>query len=136
MDNTVRHPARARRCLPIQLTSVRKALSDEHGQHVMGLAKDLAGAHGMLAGSGPAGPLPPRSRTGPTEINFDAELEPGVDPVWHYGFLFSPALTIGGGTWAVQRNIIGEHVLGLPRDPRRQASSSSIATGAPRSALR
>ena len=102
---------------PGPYASVQKALSDEHGQHVMGLAKDLAGARGMLAGSGPVGPLPPRSRTGPTEINFDAELEPGVDPVWHYGFLFSPALTIGGGTWAVQRNIIGERVLGLPRDP-------------------
>jgi hypothetical protein len=36
--------------------------------------------------------------------------------VWHYGFLFSPALTIGGGTFAIQRNIVAEHVLGLPRD--------------------
>ena len=30
--------------------SVRKILADEHGQHIMGLAKDLAGAHGLLAG--------------------------------------------------------------------------------------
>jgi alkylation response protein AidB-like acyl-CoA dehydrogenase len=102
---------------PGPYASVQKALSDEHGQHVMGLAKDLVGAHGMLAGSGPSGSLAPRSQTGPTEINFGADLAPGVDPVWHYGFLFSPALTIGGGTWAVQRNIIGERVLGLPRDP-------------------
>src|SRR4029453_7343932 len=29
--------------------SVRKILADEHGQHIMGLAKDLAGANGMLA---------------------------------------------------------------------------------------
>ena len=28
---------------------MRKALSDEHGQHVMGLAKDLAGTHGLLS---------------------------------------------------------------------------------------
>jgi alkylation response protein AidB-like acyl-CoA dehydrogenase len=68
--------------------SVRKALSDEHGQHIMGLAKDLAGARGML-----------------TE-----------DGMWHYGFLFAPALTVGGGTSEVQRNIIGERVLGLPHD--------------------
>ena len=35
---------------------------------------------------------------------------------WHHGFLFSQALTIGGGTWAVQRNIVAERVLGLPHD--------------------
>ena len=41
---------------------------------------------------------------------------PDVDPIWHYGFLFSPALTVGGGTFAIQRNIVAEQVLGLPRD--------------------
>jgi alkylation response protein AidB-like acyl-CoA dehydrogenase len=102
---------------PGPYASVQKLLSDQHGQHVMELAKDLSRTDGMLAGSGPPGSLAPRARSGPTEINFAADLVPGVDPVWHYGFLFSPALTIGGGTWAVQRNIIGERVLGLPRDP-------------------
>ena len=97
--------------------SVQKLLADEHGQRVMELAKDLVGPAGMLAGSGPAGKLPPDRRGGATEIRFDEELFPGVEKVWHYGFLFEPALTIGGGTWAVQRNIIGELVLGLPRDP-------------------
>ncbi len=75
--------------------SVRKALSDEHGQHVMGLAVELAGTAGMLLDRGP----------------FD---EP--DATWSEGFLYSRALTIGGGTSEVQRNIIGERVLGLPRD--------------------
>jgi alkylation response protein AidB-like acyl-CoA dehydrogenase len=36
---------------------------------------------------------------------------------WYWGFLYSQALTIGGGTSVVQRNIIAERVLGLPRDP-------------------
>ena len=31
-------------------------------------------------------------------------------------FRSSQALTIGGGTFAVQRNIIAERVLGLPHD--------------------
>ena len=31
--------------------------------------------------------------------------------------LFAPALTIGGGTAEVQRNIIAERTLGLPHDP-------------------
>jgi len=77
-------------------TSVRKALSDEHGQHVMGLAVELAGTHGLLMDRGP----------------FASD-----DATWAAGFLYSCALTIGGGTSEVQRNIIGERVLGLPREP-------------------
>jgi alkylation response protein AidB-like acyl-CoA dehydrogenase len=96
--------------------SVQKLLGDEHGQRVMGVAKELAGASGMLTGSGPAGALPGSSRGAVTPIVFHENLVPGVERVWHYGFVFSPALTIGGGTWAVQRNIVGEWVLGLPRD--------------------
>ena len=77
--------------------SVRKALSDHHGQRLFELAVALCGADGMLAQHNPA------------------QL-PGIFP-WVMGFLFSPALTIGGGTAEVQRNIIAERVLGLPRDP-------------------
>ena len=94
--------------------SVQKLMADEHGQHVMELAKAVAGAHGMLAGSGPAGPL--EATGAPTEVKFYRGLYPDVDPVWHYGYLFAPALTLGGGTWAVQRNIVAERALGLPHD--------------------
>jgi alkylation response protein AidB-like acyl-CoA dehydrogenase len=61
----------------------------------MGLAKDLAGSSGMLVTGGPMGA--------------SADL-------WHHGFLFAPALTVGGGTGEVQRNIVAERVLGLPHD--------------------
>lgn len=94
--------------------SVQKLLADEHGQHVMAAAKAFVGAHGMLTGSGPVGHL--ADAGAPTEVNLKVGQYPGVDPVWHYGFLFSPALTIGGGTWAVQRNIVAERALGLPHD--------------------
>ncbi len=74
----------------------------------------------MIEGSGPAGAIPRTRQSGATEINFPRGPDsafPDVDPVWHYGFMFGPALTIGGGTFAIQRNIVAEQVLGLPREP-------------------
>ena len=35
--------------------------------------------------------------------------------VWQRGYLNSFSATIGGGTSQIQRNIVGEHVLGLPK---------------------
>jgi alkylation response protein AidB-like acyl-CoA dehydrogenase len=87
--------ARVRGLEPGPEASVRKALSDEHGQHVMALALELAGTDALLADRGPFGT--------------DTRL-------WVDGYLYSRALTIGGGTSEVQRNIIAERVLGLPRD--------------------
>ncbi len=88
--------ARVRGMEPGPEASVRKAIADEHGQHVMAMAKELTGAYGLLTDRAPFG-------------------EPD-DGAWHYGYLYSRALTIGGGTSEVQRNILGERVLGLPRD--------------------
>ncbi len=77
--------------------SIRKLLGDQHGQRVMELARDLVGPAAMLTGD---------------------TSGPGIDRAdWHTGFLFSRALTIGGGTAEVQRNIIAERVLGLPKSP-------------------
>jgi 3-oxochol-4-en-24-oyl-CoA dehydrogenase len=87
--------------------SLRKALADPHGKKVFNLSKDLMGAYGML-GSG-------------------ADL----DQEWHQwagGFLFSPALTVGGGTSQVLRNIIGERLLGLPHDADVEAGKTWAET--------
>ena len=81
---------------PGPVASIRKALADVHGQDLMALVKDLSGPDGM--------------------IGLQDEAAEELDP-WHWGYLFSRALTIGGGTSEVQRNIIGERLLGLPREP-------------------
>ena len=104
--------------------SVQKIMADEHGQQVMELAKAVTGTNGMLAGSGPSGELPPVGRMAATEVNASGGAFGDVDPIWHYGFLFAPALTLGGGTFAVQRNIIGEMVLGLNREPNLEQGLS------------
>jgi 3-oxochol-4-en-24-oyl-CoA dehydrogenase len=78
--------------------AVKKFIADRHGQSVMELGKDLAGAEGMIT----------------------TDRRVGEDE-WDWGFLYSRALTVGGGTSQVLGNIISELILGLPRevDPDR-----------------
>ncbi|MGI8754614.1 MAG: acyl-CoA dehydrogenase family protein, partial [Acidimicrobiales bacterium] len=111
--------ARIRGEQPGPEASIRKVLADEHGQEIMGLAKDLTGTAGMRDDTGPLG-----AQAGP----------------WPYGFSFAPALTVGGGTGEVQRNILAERVLGLPKDldvdAGRTWTESRRARSAPQDAKR
>ena len=113
--------------------SILKVMSDDHGQRVMELAAATVGTAGMLSGSGPAGEIPAGMRSGATQVTkAGADQFPDVNPIWHYGLLFSPALTLGGGTFAVQRNIVAEHALGLPREPNVEAGLTWSETRARR----
>jgi alkylation response protein AidB-like acyl-CoA dehydrogenase len=94
--------------------SVRKAIADAHGQHVMNLGRDLAGPFGALLGTVPGGGGGGGGGDGGASLGGGGSL--AADNTWSRGFLYSPALTVGGGTAEVQRNIVAEKVLGLPRD--------------------
>ena len=72
-------------------SSVRKLLGAEFEQRVHEFGLDLCGPDGALTG--------------------------GEAEVSAHGILQSKCLTIAGGTSEVQRNVIGERLLGLPRDP-------------------
>jgi alkylation response protein AidB-like acyl-CoA dehydrogenase len=71
--------------------SLRKLLGAEHEQRVQELGLALLGPEG-------------------------ATLE-GRAQRWTMGFLATRCLTVAGGTSEVQRNVIAERLLGLPRDP-------------------
>ena len=92
--------ARLRGEQPGPEASIRKIMADEHGQRAMEVARDITGADAMIIGE-------PDAKTGKTIRSKS----------WYSGYMFSKALTIGGGTGEVQRNILGERVLGLPAEP-------------------
>ena len=71
--------------------SVRKLIGVEHEQHVQEVGLALLGA--------------------------EAAVDDGEAKAWIGGFLGNRALSIAGGTSDVQRNIIAERLLGLPKDP-------------------
>jgi alkylation response protein AidB-like acyl-CoA dehydrogenase len=71
--------------------SVRKLLGVEHDQRTQELGLSLLGPEGATV--------------------------VGAAGQWTFGFLANRCLTIAGGTSEIQRNVIGERLLGLPRDP-------------------
>jgi alkylation response protein AidB-like acyl-CoA dehydrogenase len=72
-------------------SSVRKLLGVEHDQRVQEFGVELLGS--------------------------ESATTDGAAGQWTFGFLANRCLTIAGGTSEVQRNVIAERLLGLPRDP-------------------
>jgi acyl-CoA dehydrogenase len=77
------------------IASVTKLLSAQRYKRITRLALDLLGADGLAVGAS------------------------ATDTDWHRRYLMAPVGRIAGGTDEVQKNIIGERFLGLPREARR-----------------
>ncbi len=93
------------------LGATNKMFWSETHRDTMELAIDVLGLHGQIL-------------TGDAEADFvpgigkrDAAREYPVSPL-QAQFFFSRSETIWGGTAEVQRNIVGERVLGLPKEPK------------------
>jgi alkylation response protein AidB-like acyl-CoA dehydrogenase len=96
------------------LGATNKMWWSEMHQEAMELALDIYGAQAMLAGCGPA------SATWPATMRGGGKGGYSVSPMVS-AFFFSRSETIWGGTSQIQRNIVGEKVLGLPKEPKAPA---------------
>ena len=92
------------------LGASNKMFWSEMHKAAMELALDIFGAQGMLVDAGPeTGSWPGVAREKRREGY-------PVSPMMS-AFFFSRSETIWGGTSQIQRNIVGERVLGLPKEP-------------------
>jgi len=95
------------------LGASNKMFWSEMHQRAMELALDIYGTSSVLVDTGPA------SGTWPGAMR-DKRREGYPTSSMMSAFFFSRSETIWGGTSQIQRNIVGERVLGLPKEPKPQ----------------
>jgi alkylation response protein AidB-like acyl-CoA dehydrogenase len=100
-------------------SSVDKLYYSELDKRHQELIQDILGPYGQI------------ERGLPSEVALNSSTMRGEDSTWAYNFLWSRAGTIYAGSSEIQKNIIGERVLKLPREPRadRAAAGSSSRGG-------
>ncbi len=101
----------------IALGATNKMFWSEMHQRAMELALDIFGAEATLIDAGPeSGGWPGATR--------DRQREGYPVTPMMSSFFFSRSETIWGGTSQIQRNIVGERVLGLPKEPKPPVESA------------
>jgi len=94
------------------LGATNKMFWSEYHQHVMNLAIDVQGPEGqILTGDPDVEEAVPGYGARRTSARYPSS-------VMQSAFFFSRSETIWGGTSQIQRNIVGERVLGLPKEPK------------------
>ncbi|MCP3856586.1 MAG: acyl-CoA dehydrogenase [Actinomycetia bacterium] len=89
-------------------SSLAKLISSEYHQVVTILALDIIGAEATA----------PSGRDSATGVGFDDVGSPYSSQSWVTAFIGARPGSIYSGSNEIQRNIVGERVLGLPREPR------------------
>jgi hypothetical protein len=102
-------------------SSVQKLASSEMEKRHQDLYQEILGAFGQLLDG-----LPDAYAVHQTGSTITGEPIPDN---WSFPYAWSRALTILAGTSEIQRNILGERVLGLPREPRADRGAAPSPSG-------
>jgi 3-oxochol-4-en-24-oyl-CoA dehydrogenase len=114
---------------PVILDRLGGLVVDAHAIAVLGLRTTLRALGGAQRGGGAGGPEASVRKLAAVEheqavqeaglalLGPEAALTDGPGGAWIAGFLGNRALSIAGGTSEIQRNVIAERLLGLPKDP-------------------
>ena len=92
---------------PGMITMMNKIISTNIGHDIARISMDLLGEDGLLGAGG-------------TSM---AAMMSGGHERWISQYMYSLGIAVAGGTANIQRNVIGERGLGLPRDAAAERSS-------------
>jgi alkylation response protein AidB-like acyl-CoA dehydrogenase len=98
-------------------SSIDKLYYSEMDKRHQELFQEVLGPYGQLEAGLPA------------ELSLNSSTLRGDDSTWAYNFLWARAGTIYAGSSEIQKNIIGERVLRLPREPRADRATAGNREG-------
>ena len=93
--------------------SLTKLSYSEFEKRFMEMAMEILGPYGQL------------TEGAPEELRLEIDTAVGEQGTWAYAFLWSRAGTIYAGSSEIQKNVIGERILGLPKETRADRVGSA-----------
>jgi alkylation response protein AidB-like acyl-CoA dehydrogenase len=93
--------------------SLTKLSYSEFEKRYMELVLEILGPYGQLTDGAPS------------ELELDIDTAIGEQGTWAYAYLWSRAGTIYAGSSEIQKNVIGERILGLPKEARADRAGAA-----------